>query len=229
MSFFTSFFNRTSIKPQKIEIGDTVCLGHYRQYGDIPTNVEWLVVNIEYGKALLISKYALITSGYCCLPLKSYRQLEWEGSLAREKCREFFEVCFSQSEQSVICEKKIEMNGFGKDCFDRVFLLSEEEVKLYFAEAEERKCQPTSKAKADGAQMGWTDDTQDYTSWWLLPECENGGISKLYGSDEEYKGTIYPKAVFQMGEIQYHSRNIYHQNFCIRPSILVEIEKLHAQ
>lgn len=227
MSFLTRLFNRTRDKEKAVGIGDTVDFGTYLQDGDIPTKVEWTVINIDEGKALLISKYALITSGYCKTPVKSFRQLEWEGSLAREICRNFFDECFSQSEQAAICEKKIEANGFGKDCFDRVFLLSEAEVKHYLPTEGQRKCKPTSKAKATGARMGWTDDTLDYTSWWILPECyRDGGISKLYDSDEEYNGSIYPKAVFQMGEIQYHGRNVYHSDFCIRPSILVGIEKM---
>jgi len=222
MRWFSKLFN----KPH-INIGDTVYLGTYLQDGIIPAKVEWSVIHIEGNKALLISKYALITSGYCEIPLKSFRQLEWEGSLAREKCRSFFDECFSQRERVAICEKKIEMNGFGQDCLDYVFLLSEGEVKSYFSDAEKRKCKPTPKAKAAGARMGWTDDTREYTSWWILPECiRGGGIAKLYGSDEEYNGSIYPKAVFQMGEIQYHGRNACHKDFCIRPCVLVDIEKL---
>lgn len=232
MSLFAGLFKKKIIK-KKLEIGDTVFLGTYPQENDTPTKVEWIVLNIEEEKALLISKYALITSGYCKFPLNSFRQLEWEGSLAREKCRHFFDECFSRSEQSVICEKRIEMNGFGKDCFDRVFLLSEEEVKLYFHEAGMRKCMPTLKAKTAGARMGWTDDTRDYVPWWVLPECKNEGISTMYHYEEEYEeeynGSITPKAVFAMGEILYHSRIIRYQDFCIRPSILVEIEKLQAQ
>jgi len=223
MSLLTMLFGN---KKQTVQIGDELALGTYQQEGDTPTEVEWIVLHIEDGKALLISKYALITTGYCETHLKSFKQLEWEGSLAREMCRQFFDECFSQNERVAICEKKIEMSGFGKDCFDRVFLLSEAEVKEYLPSPEERKCKPTPKAKVAGALMGWTDDTRDYTSWWILPECERGGLRSLYDSDEKYNGSIYPKAVFQMGEIQFHERNIYHSDFCVRPSILVEMDKL---
>lgn len=223
MSLLTMLFRN---KKRTVQIGDELAFGTYQQEGETPTKVEWLVLRVENGKALLISKYALIASGYCESHIKSFKQLEWEGSLAREKLRQFFNECFSQSESAAICEKKIEVNGFGKDCLDRVFLLSEEEVNQYLPSPEKRKCKPTPKAKADGARMGWTDDTRDYTSWWILPECERSGLSGLYDSDEKYNGMIYPKAVFQMGEIQFHGRNVYHSDFCLRPSILVEIDKL---
>lgn len=223
MSLLTMLFMN---KKKTIQIGDELPFGTYLQEGDTPTKVDWIILHIADGKALLISKYALITTGYCETHIKSFKQLEWEGCLAREKCRQFFVDCFSRSERAAICEKKIELNGFGMDCLDHVFLLSEEEVKKYLPSSEKRKCKPTPKAKAAGARMGWTDDTRDYTSWWILPECERGCLCRLYDSDEEYNGTIYPKAVFQMGEIQFHGRNVCHSDFCLRPSILVEIDKL---
>ena len=37
---------------------------------------------------------------------------------------------------------------------------------------------------------------------------------------------IYPKAVFQTGKIQFHSRNGYHSNFTIRLAIIVDVHKL---
>lgn len=207
------------------DIGDVVAFGKYHQDGVNRTPVEWIVLDINDGNALLISKYALITSGYCQYPLTNYRQLEWKNSLAREKCRSFFDECFSQAEQEIITEKKIEMNGFGQDCFDRVFFLSEAEVNRYLPLIEDRKCKPTPEAQKTGARMGWTNDTKEYTSWWILPECiRKGGRTKLYNSNEEYDGTIYPKAVFQTGEMQYHGRNVCHLDFCIRPSILVKLQ-----
>ena len=38
-----------------------------------------------------------------------------------------------------------------------------------------------------------------------------------------HDGSIYPKAVFQMGEIQFHGRNCYHTDFTIRPCIQIKL------
>jgi hypothetical protein len=85
----------------------------------------------------------------------------------------------------------------GDQCTDPVFLLSEEEVRRYFPEASQRKAKPTPYAIRQGARLGWTEDTKAFASWWILPE-ENA-----YGHQD---GSIYPKAVWQMGEMQFHSR-----------------------
>ena len=65
------------------------------------------------------------------------------------------------------------------------------------------------------SNSGWTDDTKEYTSWWLLPEENAYGIPN---------GSIYPKAVFQMGEIQFHGRNISHIDFTIRPCVRIKFK-----
>ncbi len=229
MPFISELFNRLhkkTLKEQKLAIGDTVIFGKYPQDGNIPTAVEWRILDIRNGEALLITKDALIASGYCKTKLHSFHELEWENSLARIVCRQFYDECFSDAERDMICDKTIAMNGFGKDCNDPVFLLTEDEVKCYLPTEEERKCKPSVNANANGARLRWTDETGEYTSWWILPECEQGGKSRMYGSDEEYSGIIFPKAVFQTGEIQYHSRNVYHSDFCIRPCIFVEVSGL---
>jgi hypothetical protein len=222
------YFIRTSFdkknKGKSGFVGETVILGAYPQNGDIPTGVEWFVLDINDGKALLISKYALIKSGYCKTNLKSMHDLEWETSLARTMCSRFYQDCFSQIEKEAICEKQTLGNGFGNDCVDYVFLLDEDEVMRYFATSEERKCMPSINAKTAGARTGWTEETKDYTLWWILPETERDGHTIVGG--ESYDGCIYPKAVFEIGDIQFHSRNVLHSDFCIRPCIMVELSKL---
>ena len=125
----------------------------------------------------------------------------------------FYDTAFSETEKALIIPREITAVQFGEKCIDNVFLLSEQEVCHYFPKPNQRMAKPTPYSLQKGARRGWTEETSDYTSWWLLPE-ENA-----YDLQDS---SIYPKAVFQMGEIQFHSRNIYHGDFTIRPCIQVK-------
>lgn len=196
--------------------GNTVLIGAYPQKSlhDFAP-ISWIVLETDGSTALCISKDALITSGYCD-PQKAYGKPEllwWENSLAREICNHhFFGTAFSDMEKARMIPRKISDIWFGTECIDSVFLLSEREVLRYFPEATQRKAMPTPYAIQKGARLGWTEDTKAFTGWWILPEENPYGI---------HDGSIYPKAVFQMGEIQFHGRNVYHTDFTIRPCIQI--------
>lgn len=143
-----------------LKVGEIIPLGSYPQLGDKPSAVAWIVIHIQDGKALLLSKYALITAGYCDPERKSIRELEWKNSLARKACGKFYDECFSSSEQDLLCKKQISQGESEEHCTDYVFLLSEEEVVRYLPSTEQRKCEPSPAAKAAGARLGWTTDTE---------------------------------------------------------------------
>jgi len=200
--------------------GSTVCIGAYPQRNPHDFSpIEWIVLETDGSTALCIAKDCLITTGYCD-PQKAYtiygtpELLWWKNSLAREVCNHhFYDIAFSEAEKARIIPKEMNEVQIGAKCTDPVFLLSEREVLRYFPLSYQRKAKPTPYAIQKGARTGWSDDTREYTSWWLLPE-ENA-----YGHQD---GSIYPKAVFQMGEIQFHSRNVGHSDFTIRPCIRIK-------
>lgn len=196
--------------------GNTVLIGAYPQKTPHDYSpLEWIVLETNDSTALCISKYCLITSGYCDSQ-KAYNpeSLWWVNSLAREICNHhFFDNAFSDTEKARIIPKKMSDVRFGSECSDAVFLLSQREVLHYFPEIHQRKAMPSPYSKSNGARLGWTDESKSFTSWWILPE-ENA-----YGYHD---GSIYPKAVFQTGEIQFHGRNIYHDDFTIRPCIQIK-------
>lgn len=204
--------------PQEWEFqpGNTVLIGAYpqRSLHDY-SPIEWIVLDTDGTSALCISKYCLITSGYCD-PQKAYgnpEQLWYENSLAREICNHhFFTNAFSDTEKERIIPRKLSGVQLGAECIDPVFLLSELEITHYFPTSSQRQASPTHYAIQKGARLGWTDSTKAFCSWWILPE------EHAYGCRD---GSIYPKAVFQMGEIQFHGRNIYHDDFTIRPCIQI--------
>lgn len=197
--------------------GNTVCIGAYPQRNSHDFSpIEWIVLETDGSTALCMTKNCLITTGYCDIE-KAYANPEllwWGNSLAREICNHhFFDTAFSEAEKVRIIPKEMNEVRLGSNCTDSVFLLSEREVLRYFPHTYQRRAKPTAYAIRNGARLGWYDEGKDYASWWLLPE-ENA-----YGHQD---GSIFPKAVFFSGEIQFHGRNGYHKDFTIRPCIRIK-------
>lgn len=214
------------------DIKNSIIIGRFPQYQECrEDNIEWIVLNNDENTMLLISKYALITTGYCDVEKMNndLSFLEWENSLIREVCHGFYKTAFSPAEKSILLSKQAIFDD--NTIEDYVFLLSEEEIRLYMPNINLRKANPTQHALNKGACVGWTDDTREYTPWWIMPqvnEMKYGHIfapnGKEYGKHKE----IYPKAVFQNGDIQYHGRNIYRNDFTLRPCILVDCKKFKS-
>ena len=209
------------IKKRKIA---SIIMGKFPQYHeDQADQIEWIVLKNNSKTMLLISRYALITTGYCDINKVNQDMcfMEWQNSLAHEICRQFYKTAFSPEEKEVILPKQFTDSEAG--IADHVFLLSEGEVRELMPGSNLRKAKPTLYALEKGARLGWTDDTRDYTSWWIMPETKEMK-SEQYNAHKE----IYPKAVFQNGDIQYHGRNVFHSDFTIRPCILINCEKFFS-
>lgn len=197
---------------RKWKIGDVIRFGRYQQDTSAKhTPIEWIVLDINNGTALLISKYCLLTTPYCDL-----QHLLWEDSVARQLLNDsFFNDAFNEKEKARIVMRDTVLDKKVPVSKDRVFLLTEDEVTTYMPTEESRRALPTKKAIADGARIDM--EPKGCACWWLLPYIDpfvdmNGNFS------------VYPKAVFQFGGIQYHSRNVYHSDFTIRPSVLVRLD-----
>ena len=193
-------------------VGDVIFLGKYPQKNSKDNSpIEWKILDIFEGVALLISQYAIIPSGYC--DPKESGSIEWTDSLARKICNiDFYNHAFSESEKQVILKRTTRQLSI--NCEDNVFLLDKTDIIKYFADAESRLAIPTEYAKLSGCRLGWN-GYERYTCWWLMPHYEQ--------YNDNYTGIIYPQAVFHNGEIQYHSRNAYHSDFAIRPCIQIDL------
>ncbi len=205
-----SFLNK---KRQQFSVGSKYVFGKYVQDNSNKKKpIGWMILSIKENIALLIADKCLICSGYCDLPHETNEKffMKWKHSLARRQCLAFKNEAFTEKESEALVAKNICDNTS-----DFVFLLSQEEVERYLPSNDSRKAKPTEYALSNGACLGLTDDTREYTGWWILPENET--------QPAEF---IYPKAVFQNGNIQFHSRNAYHTDFTIRPAILLDINKL---
>lgn len=150
--------------------GDIITFGAYEQDNDPANgkeNIEWIVLDVEDGKALLISKYALDGKEYN----DHKSNITWEECTLRNWLNNsFFDQMFSSKEQQYILSTTIpaEDNNYhgteaGNDTCDRLFLLSETEAKLYFNSDLQRQCEPTAYAEAHGAALSF-----DGNCWWWL-------------------------------------------------------------
>jgi len=199
------------------KVGDTIHLGNYPQFeNEDDFVINWTIIRnhpiTDAGKAILISKKCLFPSLYAEYEEVAYAgssdSLKWENSLLRKKLnKDFYEAAFSEEEKALLCPKAVGLAATlpGLGVQDKVFLLSEYEVRALMPDAEERQAKATDYAKKCGVM-----EYQGYSSWWVLPHDEHG--------------VRYPQAVWPNGELQYHGRNIYHGDFGVRPCIMIDLE-----
>lgn len=163
----------------KIEIGKTVRFGSYEQDNNISNGeeeIEWLVLDIQDGQALLLSKYAL--DAHCYDKRESYgsESVNWEESNLRKWLNnEFHNQAFNVEENQILVESLVpyDENPYYKvdeykqnSTFDKIFILSLSEVEKYFnftykntdefgwyfEFSEEAICEPTEYAKSRGVR-----------------------------------------------------------------------------
>ena len=165
--------------------GSRVFLGRWPQTaaGTDETPIEWTVLDVRDGKALLLSLY-----GIECMPYSEvWTCVTWEDSAMRAWLNgEFLERAFGGAERAAVAQTAVgngRSEGYescntdgGADTYDRVFLLSYAEAWRYLPRPEDRRCPLTAHAKAQGAEYnratgcGW---------WWL----RSPGNYRIYQAD----------------------------------------------
>lgn len=140
-----------------VQQGETLFFGAYEQDNNHENGmepIEWLVLEVRDGKALLLSRYVLD-----CRPFNAEKgEISWEDSDLRVWLNEeFLSGSFSEDEQRAIDGKS-----------DHVFLLSYDEVMQAFEVQDTRKVSGTEYARANGAKfLGLTSVGIGETDWWL--------------------------------------------------------------
>ncbi len=178
----------TRVKPslEDVDVGDCVLFGSYEQDNNTENgseDVEWLVLEKEGNKILVVSKYALVRRSY-----SMYGQsVKWENSSIRKWLNdEFVFDVFSPEEQSMISTVTVPadlnpdfMTNPGEDTQDKVFLLSVYEVEKYFNSDSDRVCEATAYAKS---QIISTDSSGGIC--WLLrsPGGSQDSVASVAGS-----------------------------------------------
>ena len=180
-------------KPTSVNVGDYMIFGHYEQDNNASNGkepIEWIVLEKDGNKALLISRYALDCQQYNT----KYTSITWENCTLRKWLNgTFLESAFSAQEQAMIQLSKVTAGKNpsygtppGNDTTDWVFLLSIEEAQKYFNSNSARQCKWTAYCYAQGAYV-------EYGScwWWLrspgsianyASSVDNDGSLLTYGS-----------------------------------------------
>ncbi len=152
-------------------IGDRIIFGTYEQDNDISNGAEdisWIVLAIEDDEALLITEYLLD-----CVP---YSEGGWvifwvDCTLRTWMNDTFYNAAFTSEEQEKIVVSTLVNDGQPtgvlegcRDTDDKIFAMSIDEVKAYFANDDSRQAYATDFAKANGC---YVDDELGTSYWWL--------------------------------------------------------------
>lgn len=157
-------------KLKTAKVGDYVFFGAYEQDNNTSNGqeyIEWLVLEVKGGKALVISKYALDCQPYNT----SFTDVTWETCTLRKWLNsDFINAAFSADERTMIPTVTVSADknpdystNPGNATQDQVFLLSITEVNKYFSSDSARQCKPTDYAVANG--VGENDSGNCW--WWL--------------------------------------------------------------
>ena len=123
-----------------VEVGDVVVFGNYNQdsYSDDKEPIEWEVLKVENGQALLISRLSYkMYSGQ--VPISEYDGT-WERSDLRGWLNnDFYNAAFSGDEKNRIIDTNVYTSynsssnlNSGNSTVDRVYILSYEEIVSYY-------------------------------------------------------------------------------------------------
>ena len=200
---------------EAVQVGDVITFGEYKQdhgIGNGKKPIEWIVLDRNGSKALLISKYGLDTEPYHT----EDTAVTWEAcSLRKWLNNDFLGNAFTEREQKAILNTDVD-NGQGNPLYntdggnrtqDRVFLLSwQEACKLYFPDNASRTIKPTAYAAALRAYT----DADNGNGWWFLRSpgkdqlnaaavCKDGRISTIRVGA---KGCVRPALWVQLESVQ---------------------------
>ena len=218
------------IDPAIIAAGDVVVFGRYEQDNDLSNGqepIEWIVLGVQDGKALLLSKYGLLAMGYH----NTWDDCTWETCSLRAWLNgTFLDYAFSAEEQSAILITTVDNSdaqGFdwttiggesisgGNDTQDKVFLLSYAEADRMLGVpaggggSTRSRAAATAFAVAMGAYVSddfRTDDGDAAGYWWL--RSPGGYLNSAAG-------------VFTDGSLTYS--RAYHKGAMVRPALWLDL------
>ena len=161
-------------KINKAKIGDEVKLGSYEQDAVLDNgneDIEWIVLDEDNGKKLIISKYILSLRGINSTD---------NGSITWDKCDlrtwlndTFLNLAFSEEDQkyiltSTITPELVDCNKQAETTYDKIFLLKASEANELISKEKNRMCSPTAFARTQGSTRRYSKDTKDseYWYWW---------------------------------------------------------------
>ncbi len=191
------------------KVGGYIKFGKYPQSdASIKEDIEWLLLEKQEDKVLLISKYALD-----CKPYNSQdTNITWERCTLRKWLNnEFLNSAFNSEEQlkiqlmHVSADKNPLYNrNPGNSTNDKMFLLSLKGAKEHFEVDEERACKPTAFARENGAYVDG-----ENCMWWI----------RTPGSNQNFVGYVNSD-----GKVKDSGKNVNLTNRCVRPAMWVTLD-----
>ena len=163
---------------KECDAGSIVRLGNYHG------TVQWIVLEKQDGKVLLISK--------CCIDAKPYNEeyapVTWETCTLRQWLNDdFFNEAFSEKEKELICDTHLQNpdnpeygTDGGNDTTDKVFLLSIDETSKYLSDKIVRKAEATDYAKDKGI---FVSEENGKSWWWMRSPGSDDLCASCMGND----------------------------------------------
>ena len=208
--------------------------GSYEQDNNLengPEPIEWLVLEVEEGRALVISRYALELMQYHNT-IAVDETVMWETWDIRGRLNEeFLQTAFTEAELKRVLTTTVEAqrNSFsadqGNDTEDKIFLLSYNEASKYFKGGKARKCQPTAYAIA-------CYEAESGEVWELIADSANMEYPRECRWWLRTPGEFYGSATFVAlnGSLTYLGENVLRhselelRNYGIRPAMWIDLE-----
>lgn len=200
---------------ENVAVGDYITFGSYEQDNNTSNgkeDIEWLVLDVKDGKAMVISKYALDCQPYNT----SYTDVTWETCTLRTWLNgSFYNTAFSTAEKSKIPTVTVVNNDNprhgtdgGNNTTDKVFLLSIDEANTYFLSGNARECEATAYAVAQGAWIATSSSYYGNCCWGLR-------------SPGKYQyGAAY---VVDVGDVSKRGYAVYDGSVAVRPALWINL------
>lgn len=191
-----------------VKTGETVLFGAYEQDGDLSNGaepLEWNVLTVQDGRALLLSRYGLDCKPY----YDEYTDVTWEESTVRAWLNdEFLHTAALNAEKIAVTTVTDVENQYhtvvGNPTQDRIFLLSRTELEQYLPAEKAQVCEGTAYCFAQGAYK------KNGVCWWWL---RSPGINE---NDALY--------VYLSGGVNGSGIRVDTKNMAVRPAMWVELK-----
>lgn len=205
----------------EVFVGQHLKFGKYEQDGNTRNGkevIEWRVLAVQDGRALLISEKLLDFMPYH----DKVEEVTWEDCSLREWMNgTFIRKAFDYNEREKIVKTTVSNSDNpeystqgGNDTTDKIFALSIDEVELYFVSESDRITYMTeyTKSKVEKRETIYLylDTDTGAGSWWL----------RTPGKNNYYAVRVDP----HYGYIDWENQFVFFDDLiCVRPAIWIEI------
>ena len=179
----------------EIKAGDTIVFGTYPQEEGSQNYQElnWRVLAVEEGEALLLTEECIEAMPFLqAFPDSPEDDLRtsWRDSTIREWLNSVFvSECFTPEDERKLVERTVQYPDLEKESDmpsgetrDRVFLLSEREVRKYLPSRASRKA-GGSNAAVEGEPALFLSELTDTAFWWLRSPGDEDYCAQTVGAE----------------------------------------------